>query len=142
MYAFVLPKGTTLRSSFPQNWYLDKINSLAMDIYLLDKNKNLVLQIHSSELSVTIWLMRFIQMWQRIRSPVHRSWQGFRCIPASECWHKSLTPLMEEVRQQMGGGPVYLTFDIDSLDPAFAPGTGKWSLNTVKDVQTPWYSSI
>ena len=32
---------------------------------------------------------------------------------------------MEEVRQQMGDGPVYLTFDIDALDPAFAPGTGK-----------------
>ena len=32
---------------------------------------------------------------------------------------------MEEVRQQMGDGPVYLTFDIDALDPAFAPGTGR-----------------
>ena len=37
---------------------------------------------------------------------------------------------MEEVRQQMGSGPVYISFDIDGLDPAFAPGTGKritWS---------------
>ena len=24
----------------------------------------------------------------------------------------------------MGDGPVYMSFDIDSLDPAFAPGTG------------------
>lgn len=32
---------------------------------------------------------------------------------------------MEEVRQQMGSGPVYVSFDIDALDPAFAPGTGK-----------------
>ena len=31
---------------------------------------------------------------------------------------------MAEVRQQMGGGPVYISFDIDGLDPAFAPGTG------------------
>jgi guanidinobutyrase len=31
---------------------------------------------------------------------------------------------MEEVRKQVGDGPVYLSFDIDSLDPAFAPGTG------------------
>ena len=53
------------------------------------------------------------------------SLQGFRCVPARDCWHKSLVPLMEEVRQQMGDGPVYLTFDIDALDPAFAPGTGK-----------------
>ena len=32
---------------------------------------------------------------------------------------------MAEVRQQMGNGPVYISFDIDGLDPAFAPGTGK-----------------
>ena len=31
---------------------------------------------------------------------------------------------MEEVREQMGDGPVYISFDIDALDPAFAPGTG------------------
>jgi agmatinase len=28
------------------------------------------------------------------------------------------------VRAVVGGGPVYLSFDIDALDPAFAPGTG------------------
>jgi guanidinobutyrase len=28
------------------------------------------------------------------------------------------------VRAEIGEAPVYLTFDIDSLDPAFAPGTG------------------
>ena len=31
---------------------------------------------------------------------------------------------MEEVRAMMGNGPVYISFDIDALDPAFAPGTG------------------
>ena len=50
--------------------------------------------------------------------------QGFRVVQAEECWHKSLSPLMAEVRAQMGDGPVYLSFDIDGLDPAFAPGTG------------------
>jgi len=50
--------------------------------------------------------------------------QGFRVVPAEECWHRSLAPLMEEVREQLGAGPVYLSFDIDALDPAFAPGTG------------------
>lgn len=50
--------------------------------------------------------------------------QGFTVIQAEECWHKSLTPLMAEVRQVIGDHPVYLTYDIDSLDPAFAPGTG------------------
>jgi len=32
--------------------------------------------------------------------------------------------LMAEIREQMGDAPVYLSFDIDGLDPAFAPGTG------------------
>ena len=27
---------------------------------------------------------------------------------ADECWHKSLSPLMEEAREQMGDRPVYL----------------------------------
>ena len=43
---------------------------------------------------------------------------------ADECWHKSLSPLMEEVRGHMGDRPVYLTFDIDGIDVASCPGTG------------------
>ncbi len=50
--------------------------------------------------------------------------QGFRVVQAEECWHKSLAPLMEDIRRQLGAGPVYLSFDIDGLDPAYAPGTG------------------
>jgi len=50
--------------------------------------------------------------------------QGFRVVQAEECWHKTLVPLMKEVSQQIGKNPVYISFDIDGLDPAFAPGTG------------------
>ncbi|MDH3219539.1 MAG: agmatinase [Gammaproteobacteria bacterium] len=50
--------------------------------------------------------------------------QGVRVVQAEECWYHSLAPLMAEVREQFGDGPVYLTFDIDGLDPAYAPGTG------------------
>ncbi len=50
--------------------------------------------------------------------------QGFRVVQAEECWHKSLVPLMEEVCEKVSGGPVYLSFDIDGIDPSFAPGTG------------------
>jgi guanidinobutyrase len=50
--------------------------------------------------------------------------QGFRVVQAEECWHRSLTPLMVEVREQVGGGPVYISFDIDGLDPSYAGGTG------------------
>ena len=50
--------------------------------------------------------------------------QGIRVVQIEECWNKSLVPLMAEVRDQLGDGPVYISFDIDGLDPAFAPGTG------------------
>lgn len=61
--------------------------------------------------------------------------QGFRVVGAHECWHRSLAPLMEEVRERVGGGPVYLSFDIDSLDPAFAPGTGTPEIGGLTTVQ-------
>ncbi len=61
--------------------------------------------------------------------------QGFRVVQAEECWHRSLTPLMAEVRAQMGDGPVYLSYDIDSLDPAFAPGTGTPEIGGLTTVQ-------
>ena len=50
--------------------------------------------------------------------------RGWTVIPAEDCWHRSLTPLMADIRAKIGDAPVYLTYDIDSLDPAFAPGTG------------------
>lgn len=50
--------------------------------------------------------------------------QGFRVIQAEECWYKSLAPLMREIYDHVKAGPVYLSFDIDGIDPAFAAGTG------------------
>jgi guanidinobutyrase len=51
--------------------------------------------------------------------------QGARVVPAEECWHKSLAPLMDEIRDVIGPEtPTYLSFDIDGLDPSIAPGTG------------------
>ncbi|WDZ79665.1 agmatinase (plasmid) [Ensifer adhaerens] len=50
--------------------------------------------------------------------------KGFTVVPAEECWHKSLVPLIEGIRAKIGNHKTYLTFDIDSLDPAYAPGTG------------------
>ncbi|MFT6695355.1 MAG: guanidinobutyrase, partial [Paracoccaceae bacterium] len=52
-----------------------------------------------------------------------RGW-GFNVVQAEKLWMKSLVPLAAEVNAAMGAGPVYISFDIDSLDPAYAPGTG------------------
>ena len=51
------------------------------------------------------------------------SW-GFHQYLAPSLWHKSLFPLAKIIRDQIGNTPTYITYDIDSLDPSFAPGTG------------------
>ena len=60
-------------------------------------------------------------------SPDDFNWgraQGWTVIQAEDLWYKSLSPLMDDIRAKIGDTPTYLTYDIDSLDPAFAPGTG------------------
>jgi agmatinase len=53
---------------------------------------------------------------------------GFELIPSDALRRLSPTEYGERVRARVGGdgraGPIYLSFDIDVLDPAFAPGTG------------------
>jgi agmatinase len=52
---------------------------------------------------------------------------GGRVITARELRGRDgfqLASLIEEIRTRIGSHPVYLTLDIDCLDPAFAPGTG------------------
>lgn len=36
----------------------------------------------------------------------------------------SVEEILAEIRRTVADKPVYVTFDIDCLDPAFAPGTG------------------
>ena len=51
--------------------------------------------------------------------------QGVQVVQAEDCWYQSLSPLMSTFRQRVGPDqPVYLSFDIDGLDPSVAPGTG------------------
>lgn len=52
--------------------------------------------------------------------------QGFKIVPARYCWYKSMEPLMVQVRELMGDAPVYISFDIDVIDPGYAPGTGQY----------------
>src|SRR5688572_105763 len=65
-----------------------------------------------------------------IRSPVEREvyeWtlsQGVTVVSADEVHENGPKAVAERVRQVVGVAPVYLSFDIDALDPAFAPGTG------------------
>jgi guanidinopropionase len=49
---------------------------------------------------------------------------GMTVIHAEEMPAMGIAAIIEKARQVVGDGPTYLSFDIDSLDPAFAPGTG------------------
>src|SRR5487761_1160623 len=49
---------------------------------------------------------------------------GMRVLPMDEFHDQGWRFAAEEARRVVGDGPVYLSFDIDSLDPAEAPGTG------------------
>jgi agmatinase len=65
-----------------------------------------------------------------IRSPVSREvhdWtlaQGVTMITAQEVHETAAAAVAGRIREVVGDAPVYLSFDIDVLDPAFAPGTG------------------
>jgi len=65
-----------------------------------------------------------------IRSPVQREvwdWtlaRGVHVIGAQEVHAAEPASVAARIRDAVGDGPVYLSFDIDALDPAFAPGTG------------------
>ena len=47
-----------------------------------------------------------------------------RVIYMDEAHHMGLEAVIAEARRVVGDGPTYLSFDIDGIDPAYAPGTG------------------
>lgn len=49
---------------------------------------------------------------------------GMAVIHAEEVSALGVEAILATARRVVGDGPVYVSFDIDSLDPAFAPGTG------------------
>ncbi len=49
---------------------------------------------------------------------------GMRVIYIEEFVRMGVEAVVAEARRVVGDGPVYISFDVDSLDPAFAPGTG------------------
>lgn len=49
---------------------------------------------------------------------------GVTTIDAREVHEKGTAAAVAKIREVIGDRPTYLTFDIDALDPAFAPGTG------------------
>lgn len=59
-----------------------------------------------------------------IRTDYDRLNHAFEVIDAHQANEQSVAATVEAIRARVGDHPAYLTFDIDCLDPAFAPGTG------------------
>jgi guanidinopropionase len=49
---------------------------------------------------------------------------GMRVVSMDEFERVGTAAVIEEARKVIGEGPAYLTFDVDGLDPTYAPGTG------------------
>ena len=49
---------------------------------------------------------------------------GMRVIYIEEFFELGYKAVIEEARRIVGDGPTYISFDVDALDPVFAPGTG------------------
>jgi agmatinase len=64
---------------------------------------------------------RSIQVGIRTQAPADF---GIAMVTAAELDGAGSKGVAEAIRRRVGSAPAYLTFDIDCLDPAFAPGTG------------------
>ena len=49
---------------------------------------------------------------------------GFKIVHCREIDRNGVDRVIEMVRERVGDAPVYVSIDIDVLDPGFAPGTG------------------
>ncbi len=59
-----------------------------------------------------------------IRTDYTRENHGYRVLDAMQANDMTADDIVAAIRTTVGDKPVYLTFDIDCLDPAYAPGTG------------------
>jgi agmatinase len=49
---------------------------------------------------------------------------GFGILTSADVYHQGVVEVVERLRERIAGRPVYVSIDIDVLDPAHAPGTG------------------
>jgi agmatinase len=54
----------------------------------------------------------------------HDETMGLEVLTAPWVHRNGIDAALDVIRQRAGDAPVYVSFDIDGLDPAFAPGTG------------------
>ncbi len=86
---------------------------------------------------------RYVQIGLRGYWPGERElqWQAERGITSffmHDVRDRGIRPVVEETISIVGEGPVFLTVDVDVLDPAFAPGTGTPEPGGMTSVDLLW----
>lgn len=84
--------------------------SAAVNEGLIDPKKSVQIGIRGGTIVPDLWKFSYDK--------------GMRVITIDELYDMGINAAMAEAKKIVGDTPVYVTFDIDSLDPAFAPGTG------------------
>jgi agmatinase len=64
---------------------------------------------------------------------------GFQLITTDDIDDLGIPEIIRRIRERIGTSPVYLSFDIDVIDPGLAPGTGTpeaggWTTREVKRI--------
>jgi len=59
-----------------------------------------------------------------------------RVITTEDLVEQGVEPVLREIRRIIGDGPTYLSFDLDAIDPAYAPAVANPEVNglTVREV--------
>ncbi|UCD81545.1 MAG: agmatinase [Desulfobacterales bacterium] len=83
---------------------------------------------------------RTIQIGIRGAQNSEESWQGsddagIRVMYMEEFTSLGIEATLDEIRRVVGLMPTYVSFDIDCLDPAFAPGTGTPEIGGLTPIQ-------
>ena len=61
--------------------------------------------------------------------------QGIRVIEIEEFFDLGVAAVVQEARRVVGDQPCYLSFDVDALDPVYAPGTGTPEIGGISTAQ-------
>lgn len=61
--------------------------------------------------------------------------QGMRVLFMEEFSQIGVSAVIEEARRIVGDGPTYISFDVDGLDPVYAPGTGTPEIGGITTIE-------
>jgi guanidinopropionase len=64
--------------------------------------------------------------------------QGIRVIDIDEFHAMGIEAVMQEARRVVGDGATYVSFDVDALDPVYAPGTGTPEIGGMTTLEAQW----